>query len=325
MKNLTLSVLIAMALTGRVSASNEVFLEAPGPQGPLKGTLLAPAAAGTHIAPLVLIIPGSGPTDRDSNSTLGVKAATYRLLAEALAAKGVSSLRIDKRGMFASGSAIPDANRVTISDYADDLRAWVSVAKAHTGLSCVWVLGHSEGGLVALAAAQQPQDLCGLILVAALGRPLGEVLREQLKVNPANAPLLKDAEGAIAMLERGERVDVAAMHPALQRLFAPGVQQFLISTMKLSPAALIGAYQGPVLVVQGGKDLQVSVEDARRLGQANARAKVVIFNDVNHVLKAVAGNALAANYATYANPTLPLAPEVADVIVDFVQASRPAR
>lgn len=325
MHKLTVSALIALALTGRVSASTEEFLEAPGPKGQLKGTLLAPDASGAHKAPMVLIIPGSGPTDRDGNNPLGVKAATYRLLAEALAAKGVSSLRIDKRGMFASSAAIPDANCVTISDYADDLRAWVSVAKAHTGLSCVWVLGHSEGGLVALAAAQQPQDLCGLILVAASGRPFGEVLREQLNANPANAPLLKDAEVAIAMLERGERVDVAAMHPALQQLFAPVVQGFLISTMKLSPAALIRAYQGPVLVLQGGKDLQVGVEDARRLGQANSRAKVVIFTDVNHVLKAVAGNTRAANYATYADPSLPLAPEVADAIASFVQATTPAQ
>jgi len=325
MKKLTVSGLIALALTGRVSASTEVFLDAPGPQGPLKGTLLAPDASGAYKAPVVLIIPGSGPTDRDGNNPLGVKASTYRLLAEALAAKGVSSLRIDKRGMFASGAAIPDANRVTIPDYADDLRAWVSVAKARTGGGCVWVLGHSEGGLVALAAAQHPQDLCGLILVAAPGRPFGEVLREQLKANPANAPLLQDAEVAIALLERGEGVDVAAMHPALQRLFAPVVQGFLISKMKLSPAALIGAYQGPVLVLQGGKDLQVSVEDSRRLGQANARAKVVIFTDVNHVLKTVAGNTAAANYATYADPALPLAPEVADAIAGFVQATTPAR
>jgi pimeloyl-ACP methyl ester carboxylesterase len=291
----------------------------------LKGTLLAPDASVAHKAPLVLIIPGSGPTDRDGNNPLGIQAAPYRLLAEALAARGVSSLRIDKRGMFASGAAIPDANRVTIPDYVDDLRAWISVAKARTGLSCAWLLGHSEGGLVALAAAQQPQDLCGLILVASPGRPLGEVLREQLKGNPANAPLLQDAEVAIAMLERGERVDVAAMHPALQRLFAPVVQGFLISTMKLSPAALIGAYQGPVLVLQGGKDLQVNAEDSRRLGRANARAKVVIFRDVNHVLKAVAGNTPAANYATYADPALPLAPEVADAIAGFVLATTPAR
>lgn len=71
----------------------------------------------------MLIIPGSGPTDRDGNNLLGVKASTYRLLAHELAAKGVSSVRIDKRGMFASAAAVPDANAVTMKDYVRDTNA----------------------------------------------------------------------------------------------------------------------------------------------------------------------------------------------------------
>ena len=87
---------------------------------------------------------------------MGVAAAPYRMLAEGLAARGVATVRIDKRGMFGSAGAIADANAVTIADYAADVHAWVKAARARTGASCVWVLGHSEGGLVALAAAQQP-------------------------------------------------------------------------------------------------------------------------------------------------------------------------
>ena len=70
-------------------------LEAPGPLGPLRGTLLSPAAPDTPSAPVVLIVPGSGPTDRDGNNPLGVKASAYRLLAEGLAAKGIATVRID--------------------------------------------------------------------------------------------------------------------------------------------------------------------------------------------------------------------------------------
>ncbi|PTT84170.1 alpha/beta hydrolase [Pelomonas sp. HMWF004] len=314
-------VFLASCLVSQAAQSAETFLEAPGPHGPLKATLLAPDAGSGRKAPAVLIIPGSGPTDRDGNNPLGVKAAAYRLLAEALAQRGLSTVRIDKRGMFASAAAIPDGNNVTINDYATDVHAWVNVIKAKTGAPCVWALGHSEGGLVALAAAQNPEGLCGLILVSTAGRALGEVLRGQLRANPANAPLLADADSAISKLERGGHVDVSSMHPALQGLFAPAVQGFLISNMSLDPAALLKAYRGPVLIIQGDKDLQVGVEDAQRLGQANASAKVVVLPDVNHVLKAVSSSARSANLAAYADPGLPIAPGIADAIVDFVQSA----
>jgi hypothetical protein len=104
----------------------ETLLEAPGPQGSLKGTLLRPCPKPEHV---ILIIPGSGPTDRDGNNPLGVNASTYRLMAENLALKGIATLRVDKRGMFASSAAVTDANAVTINDYVDDVCSWITVLK----------------------------------------------------------------------------------------------------------------------------------------------------------------------------------------------------
>src|SRR5215207_4638136 len=177
-------------------------VEAPGPAGPLRGTLLAPAGEAQAV---VLIVPGSGPTDRDGNSPMGVRGAPYRLLAEGLAARGVATIRIDKRGLFGSAGAIADANRVSVADYAADVHQWVRAARARTGAPCVWVLGHSEGGLIALLAGQQPEDLCGVILVSATGRPLGTVIRDQLRANSANAPVLDQAMTALDSLEAGRR------------------------------------------------------------------------------------------------------------------------
>jgi pimeloyl-ACP methyl ester carboxylesterase len=153
------------------AAPAEVPIEAPGPSGPLRGTLLPGDAKS---AP-VLVIPGSGPTDRDGNNPLGVKAGSYKLLAEALAARGISTVRIDKRGMFGSAGAVADGNAVTVPDYAADVRNWVAAIRKRVGSRCVWLLGHSEGGLVALAAADLP-DVCGLVLVAAPGRKAGRHL-----------------------------------------------------------------------------------------------------------------------------------------------------
>jgi pimeloyl-ACP methyl ester carboxylesterase len=97
--------------------------------------------------------------------------------------------------MFASAAAVPDANAVTIPDYVADTGAWVGAIRARTGAKCVWLLGHSEGGLVALASSEFP-GVCGIVLVSAPGRRLGDVLKDQLRANPANAPLLPDAIGA---------------------------------------------------------------------------------------------------------------------------------
>jgi uncharacterized protein len=306
--------ILAFALACASPTSGEI--EAPGPQGALRGTLTSPA---NPAAPTILIIPGSGPTDRDGNNALGVTAASYRLLAEELAKGGVRTVRIDKRGMFGSKDAIADANAVTIPDYVGDVGAWTQAIRSTTGARCVWLLGHSEGGLVALAARNQ-ESVCGLILVSSPGRGMGEVLREQLQANPANAPLLPDALAAIQRLKAGDRVDVSNMHPALQGLFAPQVQGFLVSLLSYDPAEMIASTDKPVLIVQGTRDLQVTEQDALRLAAANSSARLVFVEGMTHTLKQVATDDPAANMATYANPLLPVSPKLIEAIVNFVGA-----
>ena len=296
------------------AVGTSVEVQAPGPNGALRGTMLSPPQAG---APLVVIIPGSGPTDRDGNNPMGVSAATYRLLAEALATQGVASVRVDKRGMFGSAAA-GNPSDVTIAGYASDMRSWVSALRARTGASCVWLLGHSEGALVALMA-REDGGVCGLILVAGAGRPLGQAMREQLRANPANAPLLEQALAALDRLEARQPVDTAGMHPALLPLFAPPIQPYLMDLLSHDPAAMLRGYERPVLILHGARDIQVADADARALAAANPNARLVVLPGVNHVLKQVASDDRAANLATYVNPALPLADGVADAIAGFVR------
>ena len=298
-----------------VAHAEEMVID--GPQGPLKGTLMMPADVSEP--PTAIIIPGSGPTDRDGNSPLGIRAASLRLLAEALADQGIATLRIDKRGMFGSAAAIADPNAVSLSDYAEDVRQWAAAARARTGSSCIWLIGHSEGGLVGLAAAQDTRDLCGLVLVASAGRPLGAVIKEQLAANPANGFLLEAANNALDELAAGRRVDVEGMHPALLGLFNPAVQGFLMTTLPIDPAQLAASADLPILVVQGDADIQVSIEDARLLAAAAPGSTLAILPGVNHVLKQVENTSHAANVAAYANPDLPLAQGAASSIADFVK------
>lgn len=271
--------------------------------------------AGTG-APAALIVPGSGPTDRNGDSPTGLKSATYKHLAWQLGARGVSSVRVDKRGMFGSLAA-GDGNKVSVDIYARDYRAWIDRIKAETGLSCIYLIGHSEAALMVSAAAVDRADVCGLILIAGVGRPFGDVLREQLSANPANIFLMKDAVSAIESLERGEPVDVSDFHPALKNLFYPDVQDFLISLMATDPAKMAGQADKPTLVIQGETDIQTFREDAEALAAASG-GKLVLIEGVNHVLKA-APKGRAANLATYKNPDLPVAEEVITAIVEFIE------
>lgn len=240
------------------------------------------------------------------------------MLAQGLAAEGITTVRIDKRGMFGSAGAVSDGNAVIMSDYVTDTAAWVKAVRADTGASCVWLIGHSEGGLVALAAAQKVENLCGLVLIATGGRPMGEVIKSQLRANPANAPFLAAAVATIDELAAGRRVDATALPQPLASYFGPAVQGYLISAFALDPAALAAQTKLPILIVQGGKDLQVPVSDAERLKVANPGATLMILPNSNHVLKDVAGTGVAENVATYDAPDLPISDGLVSEIAAFV-------
>ena len=175
-------------------------------------------------------------------------------------------------------------------------------------------------GGIRLAAATKVDHICGVILVAAAGRPLADVIREQLNANPANAPLMDAVDQAIAELSTGRHVDGTKLPPELAPLFSPVVQGFLISSFALDPAVLAGKIAKPILIGQGQRDLQVSVADANRLKQAAPSATLVILPDTNHVLKEVGSDERSANLSTYVADNLPLAPGVVDGIARFVRS-----
>ena len=250
---LTHALLAASLLAGPVSTD----IALPAQPAPLHGTLLTPEAP-TAVA---VILPGSGPTDRDGNSPMGVAASTYRLLAEGLAEQGIATVRIDKRGIAASAAAGLDETKLRFDDYAADARAWAAEAASRTDQSCAWLIGHSEGALVALKAVEGGDDkVCGLILLSGAGRPAGVVIREQLQARLPE-PLKTQAFAVLTELEAGRTV--ADTPPALAALFRPSVQPYLISWLPLDPAMLLAAYDGPVFIGQGTTDIQVGVIDAR--------------------------------------------------------------
>ncbi len=224
-------------------------------------------------------------------------------------------MRIDKRGIGESAAAAPSEADLRITAYVEDARAWAAEAAARTGQPCAWLIGHSEGALIALAAADGHADnICGLILLSGAGRPGGVILREQLGPQLPE-PMKTEAFDILSELEAGRTV--ADTSPALAALFHPSVQPYLVSWLALDPVALITAWDGPVLIGQGTTDIQIAVADAEAMAAARPDARLVLWDGVNHVLK-VAPADRAANIATYADPDLPLAPGVVDDVAGFI-------
>ncbi|WP_374516501.1 alpha/beta hydrolase [Brevundimonas sp.] len=307
-----LSLILAAALLGDPVATEVTLPTLPAPVG---GTLLAPEDPRA----VAVILPGSGPTNRDGDSHLGIAAGTYRLLAEGLAGEGVATLRIDKRGIAGSASPTFSETDLRFSDYVDDARAWAAEAAARTGQPCAWLIGHSEGALVALAAtADDHPGICGLVLLSGAGRPARVVLEEQLGPQLPE-PLRSQAFHALAELEAGWLVENTP--PILGALLRPSVQPYLISWLQLDPAALIAAWDGPVMIGQGTTDIQTTETDARAMAEAQPEAKLVLWEGVNHVLK-VAPADRAANLATYGDPSLPLADGVVEDVAGFILQPR---
>jgi hypothetical protein len=319
---LTMAVVLASAAHAQggrtVAMEHEVSVD--GGKAPLFGTLLTPPNlqhGGAKPGPAVLLIAGSGPTDRDGDSTVAsVKPANLKLIAEGLAAAGVSSLRYDKRGIGESAPAMGREADLRFTAYVDDAVAFARFLKGQPNVSCVILLGHSEGALIAALAAQKVPT-CGVIEVSGIGRPLGVVLREQLAAQPLPPAMRTQVETAIADLEHGRETPNV---PGLEGLFRPAIQPYLISQVSLDPTQALAAVKAPVLILQGDNDLQVTAGDARLLHAARPDARLVIVPGMNHILK-TAPTDRAGNIATYADPDRPLAPEVMPAILSFVASA----
>lgn len=314
---------IRAAIIALACISMESFAAAAEPLSPLpqsevsQGELRGMFINKGDDTPLVLIVPGSGPTDLNGNNGGDISSDSYKLLAQGLAARGISSVRVDKRGMYSSARA-GDPNKVTVDIYAQDYRQWAAKMSQDTGRHCIYLLGHSEGALMVSAAAAQSRHVCGLILAAGIGRPLGDVLRQQLRGNPANKRILKQAFDAIDRLEAGQKVDTKPLHSGLKALFNAQVQGLFISSMAVDPADMARQANKPTLILQGTRDLQVTLEDAQLLENASGGYLVVI-DKMNHVLKEASKNR-RRNYKTYSQPDRPLSTGLIDAIAIFIEA-----
>ncbi|MGZ3182337.1 MAG: alpha/beta hydrolase [Telluria sp.] len=281
--------------------------------GILHGTLELPRKPAP--VPALLIVAGSGPTDRDGNSTLlPGKNDSLKMLADALAQAGIATVRYDKRGVGASKAALASEETLRFDDIAADAAGWLRQMKQDRRFARVSILGHSEGSLVAMVAAQK-EPAASVVSLSGPAQAAPALLRAQLKDKLPPA-LVAENERVLSALEKGQLVPDAPAQLAM--LYRPSVQPYLISWFRHAPAAEIARLQAPVLVVNGSTDLQVPLAEANALAQANPRAQLVVVPGMNHVLKEASGT-LPEQLPSYSDPSKPLAPGLAEKIAVFLR------
>jgi alpha/beta superfamily hydrolase len=280
----------------------------------ISGTLLLPDTK--DIVPVVLIIAGSGPTDRNGNQPM-MQNNSLKFLAEGLAKANIASLRFDKRGIAESRTAGQKEEDLRFETYIEDVQAWIDWLSQDKRFSSIVVTGHSEGSLIGMIASENNAKVDAYISIAGVARSADEVLKEQLENQPKD---MKDKIfPVLEQLKQGQ--PVTNVPSVLYSLFRPSVQPYMISWMKYNPQEEIKKLSIPVLIVQGTTDIQVSTDHADLLAKANLDAEKVVINSMNHVLKECTSKAQLLQTSTYTHPDLPLADELLPAIVKFIGSS----
>ena len=310
MKKLLLSISFLFFIAFIIKAQ-EVSIDVNGCT--LKGSLEIPKA--NKPIDVVLIISGSGPTDRDGNSSVFPgKNNSLKMLADSLFENGIASLRYDKRGVGASDKV--KETDLTFDMYINDAVEWVKFLRKDKRFSKVIIAGLSEGSLIGMMAAERT-DIDKFISLCGAGRPAYSLIEEQLRNNKVPNQLLNECKAIIDSLKLG--ITVKKVNPSLISIFRPSVQPYMISWFKYDPVKEISKLSVPILVIEGTTDIQIDVKDAKLLAAANKKAKLDIIENMNHILKIVPTRDRMKNLQSYYNPNLPLSAKLCKSIIKFIK------
>lgn len=323
MKPALLLVLLAVSFCLPSLAQTEEPIQLKAGSVTIYGTLTLPAHTKRPV-PVLLLIAGSGPTDRDGNSPLAIgnlgtlKAASYRLLSDSLVQRGIAVVRYDKRGVGKSIDLLGGENKLRFDTYITDAVGFINQLKTDRRFSRVVVAGHSEGSLVGMVATQKA-GADAFISLAGSGEDIASKLKAQLGPQ-LTGDNQQQTFAALDSLKAGFTLSRQPTNiPAVQQMFRPSVQPYMTSWMQYDPAQQIRLLTVPVLIIQGKRDLQVTVGDAQKLKAARPNDKLLLFDQMTHALKDVTTDDQLANLKTYVTPDLPITPGLTTAIVQFIK------
>ncbi|MEM7186197.1 MAG: alpha/beta hydrolase [Bacteroidota bacterium] len=272
------------------------------------GTILVPD--GIESPPMAIIIGGSGPTDRNGNQQM-INNNALKYLAEGLSKQGIATFRYDKRILKQMKERTLNEESISFDDFIEDAVATLTYFQKAKAFSKIIVIGHSQGSLVGMIAAQNGAD--SFVSIAGAGQAIDDVIVDQLE---QQAPGLKDnaRQAFDDMRANGAAVNYS---PGLSSIFRKQIQPFMLTWMKYDPQTELAKLEVPVLIVNGEKDLQVQVSEAEKLKNAKPNASYEIIPEMNHILKKITGDDID-NSKSYNQPERPVMPEVIDLLANFI-------
>jgi alpha-beta hydrolase superfamily lysophospholipase len=305
---------IGLLATAASAAAQETKIETKIRVGAIDAVLTVPPD--TERPPVALLIAGSGSTDHDGNAPQ-FKPATLKKLSEQLVARKIATLRYDKRG---AGGWKPEFGRpedFRFKDYVDDAAVLVNYLRSSGKFSQVILVGHSEGGLVAILTARRlPIDR--LVLLATAARRQGDLVKVQLEKTLA-PDVFAPIAAAIDAIMAGQIVDP----PPRGLGIAPSMQPGIASAFTEDPIEPLKSIVQPTLIIGGGRDRQVARVDYAALSAASPVAKTLWLPDMNHVLVDVTDE--ADDIKAYSDTERPLDPAMIDSVATFILAGGAAR
>ncbi|AXT19434.1 alpha/beta hydrolase [Flavobacteriaceae bacterium AU392] len=275
----------------------------------IDGTLLIPNAI--EKPNLVIIIAGSGPTDRNGNQNFA-KNNSLKKLAQGLSNSGIATFRYDKRVVKQIKKRNVDPN-ILFDDFVTDAISVLKYFKTENKYNKIYIAGHSQGSLIGMLSAKEGAD--GYISIAGAGNTIDMIILDQIS---SSAPVFtKDSKRIFSILKEGKTTD--DYPPPLASIFNKDIQLFMANWMQYNPQEEIKKLNMPILIINGTKDLQVPIEEANLLKNANPDSEFLIIENMNHVLVPIKGNDNLENSKSYNEPLRALSPELIEGIIKFVK------
>lgn len=290
----------------------------------LPGTLTLPRTASVSSGrklPCVILVHGSGPNDRDE--TIGPN-KPFRDIAYGLARRGIAVIRYDKRTKVYASKSAPQGRELDYDTEAtDDAVAAVAQAKSlpQVAADSIYVLGHSLGGTLAPRIAQRAPDLAGIIILAGLARPLEDTLLDQYRYIFSLTGSTPDTEKQLAdlqaQMENVKKLDTAEFDEKVPLLLNVPASYWRMA-LAYKPVEVAAELKLPILVLQGERDYQVTMEDFGLWRFGLLRCKNAVFKSypkLNHLMQEGIGKATPMEY----NRVSPVALYVVEDIAEFVR------
>ncbi|WND01789.1 alpha/beta hydrolase [Temperatibacter marinus] len=309
-------ILIAVSsLTFKAAAETEKEISSSNHK--LSGTLVYSEATKR---PTAIIVPRSGKTDRNGDEGREVRGKIYKQLADQLSILGINTLRIEKRDLKAPPRTQETTTPpVTIDDYEADLHTWIETALPYSSDECVWLIGHGEGGLISLIAAQNNTQTCGLILISTAGRNLSSIMITRLKTIKDNMRIMPQISHTVRKLKAARPIPNEKMIPPLRRFFGEHLQPYLISSFANTASDLIKKISIPTLIIHGENDTKTPLSEAELLLRSNPQAKLVVIKKGNHILKAMEDKEQMTVMKAYMNSFHMIDPKYGEEIASFMK------